>query len=140
MYIDFFNKEFFDSINLHDSIFSGFTFQYEGRQVTLECVNFYEKIKHRFSFLNVIFLEMQGCSFWNGGERVYGQSTLEKCEQLEKLLNVQQQNKELYSNSLLTKGIQYIPLEIELVSGDALLIICEKISYEEIPCNSILET
>ena len=58
MYITYQNKEKADSIYVHDSIFSGFLYNYEKREIVLSCKNTYLKKKFQIVFSNVVYANL----------------------------------------------------------------------------------
>ena len=129
MKINSINKERIEDIYLHDSVYSGYTYDYSRRQIHLSCRNSWTKKQHDFLFENVIYCSMQSCSFWHGGNSMMGISLDEQPIQMAELISIQNEHKDLYKNSFLDRGITYIALRIEINSGDTLLIICECIDY-----------
>ena len=123
------NKKDLDKICVHDGIFTGFEYDYEKRQIRFT-LDLTLKQPINFCLLNVIWLEIQSCSFWHGGMNVMWISIEEKSPQLDQLLLLQEQKKELYAGSYLDKGIEYMTVEIQLNSGDTILAVCEKLECD----------
>ena len=125
------NKKDIEKINVHDSVFSGYVYDYDNKQIRFSCSNNYPLNQcFNFCFYNVIFVEVQGCSFWHGGNNILGIFIEETSAQLDQLYQLQKAKKDLYAGSYLDKGITYITVEIQLNSGDTILIICEKIECD----------
>ena len=59
------NKSIIDELYIHDSIFTGFNYDYINRKVYFVCENPYLNMKFDFKFHNVLLLNMQSCSFWH---------------------------------------------------------------------------
>lgn len=131
MHIDFSNKEKIKDIYIHDSIFEGFSYDYEKRQVELLCTNIHSCTKQKISFYfdNVIFFQMQSCYFFGPGVNVYDIWLDEKPPELDKLMEIQNAKAELYDHSYLTGGIQYLSIRLMINSGDELLVICESVEF-----------
>lgn len=56
---------------------------------------------------------------------------MENSPQMEQLLEIQNSNKNLYEGSYFDKGKNYLSVEMQINSGDTLLIICESIEFLE---------
>lgn len=127
------NSKIIDNIYIHDSIFSGFSYNYKSREIFLECEQRYLNKRFRFLFHNVILCNMQSCSFWHGGNSILDISLEESSSQMNELIEIQNQHKELYKGSYLDQGISYLQIKFEINSGDILFIICESFDLEEEP-------
>ena len=131
MNINFANKNEINNIYVHDSIYEGFTYTYNQRTIEMNCKNFYLHKEFHFQFNNVIFCEMQSCSFWRGGNYILNISLEENSQQLNDLLKLQSQHKDLYKGSYLDREINYLSIRVEINSGDTMLIICENVDFVE---------
>lgn len=125
------NKSIIDELYIHDSIFTGFNYDYINRKVYFVCENPYLNKKFDFKFYNVLLLDMQSCSFWHGGNRILDIFIEESTPQMNELFEIQKQYKELYEGSYLDRKILYLQVKFQINSGDVLLIICEYIEFEE---------
>ena len=133
MIINASNKEIINTraVYIHDSIFTGFIYDYRNRQLDFTCENFYYKVRHTFVFKNVVLINMQSCSFWHSGRNILDMSSKNDSSQLEELIELQNQHQDLFQGSYLDRGIPYIIVEILINSGDTLQIVCESIDYNK---------
>ncbi len=126
------NKEEFDKIYLHDSIFEGFNYNYDDREISFLCKHYYVNKIYNFRFHNVIYSKLQSCFFWGGGNCVYDIYCTETPDEFKKLIHDVQTNKHIYfEHSYLDRGINYVTIEIMINSGDSLIIICESVEVLE---------
>lgn len=127
------NKEMIDELYIHDSVYEGFQYDYDERQVTLVCKNYYLNKTYNFKFLNVIFCKLQSCCFWGcNGFYIHHMELKDDADDLENLMSIKDTKPDWYEHSALDKGIKYICVEFLINSGDTLLIICESIDLTEI--------
>ncbi len=131
MKFDFKNKDKIENLYIHDSIFNGFYYDYEKRQIKFSCKNYFLQKMFYFVFNNVILCNIQSCSFWHGGNNILEIYLKSDNLQMEQLMKTQNSNQELYSGSYLDKGIIYFSVEMQMNSGDTILIICEAIDVLE---------
>lgn len=124
------NQREFSKLCLHDSIYSGFVFDYETQTVKLSCENHLENKRFDFIFQQVVAINAQNCCFWGSSNRIYDVWIDEKPVYFEKLLRIQAQNAERYSLSNLDRGVSYISVAFQLTSGDDVHITCESIIVE----------
>ncbi len=131
MRIDYRNKEEIDKLYLHDSEFEGFCYDYEKRQITLSCDNYFKEFRKRtvFTFHNVIFYSIQSCEFWGKCFRIYEIYLQDDSTEMDQLLKSKLAGD--YKHSYLDKGVEYLPIEIGIISGDILVIICESVDVHE---------
>lgn len=134
MHIDFSNKDKINNINVHDSIFKGFIYDYDNRRIILECkyIDLNKAYSIKFSFNNVIMFFTQSCSFWHGGNNIMDFYLKDNSIQMNELIKRQKENSELYKCSYLDMGIDYLQIGILINSGDELLIAAESIDYEKV--------
>lgn len=137
MRIDHNNKQEVNDMYIHDSKFTGYLYDYDKRQISFSCNNIFLKKKFSFLFQNVIFCEIQSCSFWHGGDSILVISLVDNPPQLKQLMKIQSENQELYKDSYLDKEISYLSVQFEMNSGDILLIICESFDWREEDYNFI---
>ena len=131
MEFKFENRYLLDNINIHDSEFSGYSYDYEKRKAFFSCRNSFMKKAQTFSFQNVILVHLQSCSFWHGGNAIAWMEISDRNEHLDVLLKYQQSNSEKFKDSFLDQGIPYFVVEFVINSGDSLIIVCESVIYEE---------
>ncbi len=129
MKIDWNNRNEINKIYVHDCEFTGYSYDYDKRQISLQCEGNFLNLKHSFLFNNVIFTKMQSCTFWHGGDSIM-YIALEEEETELKILKKIHDEKE-YDLTELDEGISYLSIEMLINSGDMLLIICESVDYEE---------
>ena len=129
------NQQEFSRLCLHDSIYSGFVYDYETQSIMLSCENHCENRCFDLTFRKVVALNAQNCCFWGSSNRIYGAWIDDKPEYFEKLLYIQAENAELFSLSKLDRGVSYVSITIQLISGDEIHITCESIMVE--PKNTI---
>lgn len=132
MLINYSNREETDKIYLHDSEFEGFKYDYENRQITMTCKNYYFKKISYFKFNNVIFSRLQSCGFWGFTLRIYAIYVIETpVEFVQEIANVQEERPDWIKSSYIGDGTEFFAVEIKVISGDAFQIVCESIEYTE---------
>ncbi|MGN1111606.1 MAG: hypothetical protein ACI4RP_00235 [Acutalibacteraceae bacterium] len=132
MEIGYYNRNFLDSeIYLHDSVYEGFNYEYKNRQISLKCINRYINKIFYFTFNNVVLANMQSCLFWGGGNTVYDIEVLDSLEQLDELRKIKESNPVWFEGSELEKNKEFIIVNIMLVSGDELVIVCSTVDFRE---------
>ncbi len=124
------NKSIIDSLYIHDSVFTGFDYDYTNRKIHFKCENSYYK-RFDFKFHNVILCDMQSCSFWHGGNAILDMFIEDTTPQMDELLKIQKEHQELYEDSYLDRGILYLQIKFQMNSGDVLLVICEYLEFDE---------
>lgn len=124
------NREKIDNLYIHDSEFIGYTYSYDTHQILLTCENYFLKKVFYFTFNNVVYHNMQSCSFWGPGNSI---------------LCVYLGDKSLHDIFLpIARGAQndpnpcwefekYIHIVFEINSGDLLNIFCENVDFQEGP-------
>lgn len=127
------NKNIINDLYIHDSIFEGYSYDYENRIITFSCDNHYLKKRFKFKFNNVIFSKLQSCCFWGiNCCYIYDVKLRENTDDFHQLMNIKNTNPDWFKNSYLDKkDIEYITIEFKLNSGDTILIICENIDLEQ---------
>lgn len=130
MIITFENQQEFSKLCLHDSIYSGFVYDYETQMVKMSCENHLESKRIALTFQRVVALNAQSCCFWGASNRIYDVWIDEEPEYFSKLLHIQAENARQYSLSNLDRGVSYISIAIQLISGDVIQITCESIIVE----------
>lgn len=132
MMINYSNREETDKIYLHDSEFEGFKYDYENRQITMTCKNYYFKKIYDFKFNNVVFNRLQSCGFWGFTFRIYAIYVIEIPDDfIREIADVQEERPDWIENSYIGDGTEYFAVEIKVISGDALQIVCESLEYTE---------
>lgn len=132
MMINYSNRVETDKIYLHDSEFEGFKYDYENRQITMTCKNYYFKKIYDFKFNNVVFNRLQSCGFWGFTFRIYAIYVIEIPDDfIRKIADVQEERPDWIENSYIGDGTEYFAVEIKVISGDALQIVCESLEYTE---------
>ena len=129
-------KELLEQIDIHDSEFSGYSYDYENRQIIMRCKNIYASKCLEFIFENVVVSHLQSCVFWGSGYNILWMTVSENHKYLDELNQRQAKNSDNDYGSYLDKGNRYLAIEFTINSGDTLLIICEKVIYKE----EIIET
>lgn len=136
MTVDYNNRQEIDRLYTHDYLFEGFSYDYYERQISLSCTNSYLKKILNFEFCNVIYYKMQSCLFWAPGYNIYDMYTVELPEEfLKQIDEIKNTKPDWYKMSEVGKGTKYIAVEMVVNSGDALLIVCEKIDISECEYN-----
>lgn len=64
------NREQINQLYIHDSEFTGYQYDYDKHQIQLTCENYYLKKTFHFVFHNVVYHNMQSCSFWGSGNSI----------------------------------------------------------------------
>ena len=129
MWFDAKNRTEVDELYIHDSIFVGFSYDYDKRVIYLNCDNYYNlKKQFKFEFHNVIWCGMQSCLFWGGGNSIMDIHLEEPCAKMEELYRI---SDEMRPPSYMDRSISYLPVGFLLNSGDTLLIICEAMKMTE---------
>ena len=90
------------------------------------CKNEMIKKEITIRFSNVICIYMQSCRFWAGGNSIQCMYVADDTYIME-LQSKQNQNQELYSESRLAHGDRFIPVGMEINSGDELVICCKEL-------------
>jgi len=129
MIIDWTNTHLSKEIYTHDSIFSGFHYDYDNRTVLFRLVRWQEGITQCFRLNNVILFNMQSCDFWHGGDRIYDTCCYSEHPFFQQLATVQRENANNFSGSYLDTDTKYIVFALQIVSGDEFLAICENVEY-----------
>ena len=126
------NMKDIEQLGVHDCVFSGFSYDYENRKVDFVLVDPIARIDHVFCFENVIFIDLQSCSFWHGGCNVIDMYVNELPLAQERYWKDEAGKHDWYIGSQLGKGIAYISVGLQLNSGDTLDIISETLCYSKI--------
>jgi hypothetical protein len=131
MVVDFSNIHLSKAFYEHDCMFSGFVYNYDKRTVEFEMVNPSKDIVQLFRLEQVILFQMQGCSFWHGGNSVYHICCYSKHPFLQQLEKIKQENINLIDGSFLDGDQQHIVFELQINSGDVFLAVCKNVSYSK---------
>lgn len=119
-----------DDIYVHDSFFAGFCYNYEEKKISFSCKNNFLKKCFSFDFQNVIFLNVQSCGFWGGGNCVLWIELLENSKYMQELVARANKTNSFEFSALDTKT-RFLEIEIQINSGDAIFIICESLDFLE---------
>lgn len=146
MNINYTNRDEINRLYLHDSIFCGFTYDYEKRQIEFSCKGFELKKRenlqsetddtdmlpriYNFQFNNIVLCDMQSCVFWGKSSRIYGVWVEEQSPKFDELMEIQKANAENYQGSYLDKEIKYFAFILQMISGDILTIVCESVDVD----------
>lgn len=131
MIFDCRNKYDLEKIDIHDSDFAGYSYDYSNRSISLTCDNRFTGKKLHLQFLNVVYCSLQSCSFWHGGNSILWLSVCEDNSALSALYELQKQNSSSFYNSYLDREIDYVISELTINSGDKLQIVFEKLKFTE---------
>lgn len=131
MLINWKNKNTLDMLYVHDSIFSGYVYDYSERTIRLECHNTFLNRLFRFTFHNVVYQNLQSCAFWGAGNSILYITEIDYPEGFVTLMQLQKEKQSLYFDSFLDKGLHFLSVEIQVNSGDILQIVCESIVVNE---------
>lgn len=101
MVYSFDNKDDINKIKIHDCAFYGFEYKQKKSEVEIYCKNEMTKEEIIIRFRSVICIYMQSCRFWAGGNNI-------QC---------------MY----VANGNRFIPVGMEINSGDELVICCEEL-------------
>lgn len=130
MTIDLNNQYAIEDLYLHDSIFQGFCYDYESREISFACYNPHQRTKHSILLKNIVAFNVQSCEFWGAESRIYDIWIDKEPTYFEQLLQLQKLHKQEYEFSCLDKGVSYISVVIQLVSGDEFKFTCQTIEVE----------
>ena len=72
MIINCANCEELSNFYFHDSIFTGFEYDYINHKAFFICKNNYINKKQEVVFNNAVFIISQNCTFWGGGNAILG--------------------------------------------------------------------
>lgn len=132
MRIDYTNKEIIDNeIYVHDSIFEGFLYKSTEKQLLVEFKNDYLEKTFNIQFYNVLILNCEMCEFWGKSPHILNWETSDDENLIKEMKKKQNDNKELYSGSLVDTEKSYVETMIILSSGDTIKIVCEYIEFQE---------
>ena len=125
MVYSFDNKNDINKIRIQDCAFYGFEYKQKKSEVEIYCKIEMIKKEITIRFSDVICIYMQACRFWAGGNSIQCMYVADDTY-ITELQSRQNQNQELYSGSRLAHGDRFIPVGMEINSGDELVICCEK--------------
>ncbi len=123
------NQEKINKLSMHDDYFSGFEYDYDARQINIECKNNDWHQKHFLHFNNVIYCNIQSCLFWGAENYVYDIYLNDDEKYMKELMKLFASNP--MNQNYINDGIKFIQIEIKLCSGDTFLFICESLEFEE---------
>lgn len=133
MRIDFTNKAYIENeAYVHDSYFTGFTYDYEKRQIKMECESFMCKSRFIFQFNNVYGFNMNSCDWWGECNHIFDWEVVreDKTSLTHKLKNFWPEDESNFSR--LTEPEKAVESKFTLASGDTLIISCESIDFTEV--------
>lgn len=128
------NRNEIDNIYIHDSIFKGYSYDYDKREIELYCEYKYAEEKTdemKFIFHNVFMTQLQSCSLWGNGLHVLGvyydpdSFLLREAKQM-----IEEAKNKWGGQTYLDEKMEYLPIVFEMNSGDVLMIACEEFEYE----------
>lgn len=125
MVYSFYNQDDIRGIKIHDCAFYGFEYRQKESEVEVRCKDEMAQEDIVIVFRNVIGIHMQSCRFWAGGNQIQCMYVADD-SYISELQSKQNQNPELYSESRLAEGKRFIPVGMEINSGDELVICCEE--------------
>ena len=128
------NRNEIDDIYIHDSIFKGYFYDYEKREIELYCEYIYseEEIDEiKFVFHNVIMNQLQSCCLWGTGIHVLVVYYDENNILLEEAKQQVEEAKRKWGRVTFIddEKMEYLPIVFEMNSGDILMIVCEEFEY-----------
>lgn len=133
MKFTFKNKKEIQNLYLHDSLFKGFTYDYEERKLSLSIMNEEESGKIVLTFNDILFLKMEAYGLWGKRvERINGIWLEEKSDYMNKAQKLLAEEKEKYPKCYEhAPAINYFQINLQIISGDEISIICESMDWEE---------
>ena len=136
MIIDYTNRELIKDICLNEGIFIGCSYDYTEKELSLairQTISNSQTIMvdkyFTFSFLNVIYLDVQGCELGEESNQIACIYLDEAETKLKALKSELEQNS--FIGFLLDKDIDFFTVGLEMTSGDNITVICESIDYME---------
>lgn len=132
MNINYQNVHLSKSFYMHDSVFSGYNYDYEKQEIRLSLLNKNESVMQHFVLTNVVLSQFQDCAFWGGGNAVYYICCYAEHPFFEQLHQIKAENIRNVEGSRLDEGTRYIVFELQVNSGYIMHAICESVYYEEI--------
>lgn len=120
------NIEEIEGINTHDCYFTGITYDYEEKCVYFSFDDEYIVTSYSVKFCNTIHVSIQACELWGPTDRISSWYTRDTDSFMEQIKKDEYCGKEILDIPL----DQFIGIEIGLISGDTIFMICEKIIIE----------
>ena len=129
------NKEIIDSqIYIHDSIFSGFDYNYKERQLKIVSDNYFLKKTFCIKFYNIIFLNCNFLDMWGGDtDRILDWQMIESSFSFDSVKEDYTVNPTAYIDSKLDDNVIYFSTRFTLTTGSTIETTCEKIEFTEQP-------
>ena len=118
---------------LHDFAFTGFTFDYDNKEIHMSCENIFLKKRCSLCFKEIYYFEGQNCGFWGGGDAIMSIDRIDVAPYIQKLSSLHKmQNviREISFDKL--QGISWF-----LNSGDECVVICKDIMIEMAELNNV---
>ena len=136
MNINYHNIQLSKNLYMHDSIFFGYCYDYDKRTIHLTLLNELKNVIQKIVLNNVIISQLQGCSFWGGGNAIYYVCCYAEHPLFDQLNQIKAENIRNIEGSYLDMGINYIVFELQVNSGDSMCVICESVDYDEVMMNA----
>ena len=131
MIINYENVELIKFPYVHDAVFEGLCYNYYPKKISFSLQNTYINTTVNCILNNVLFFEMQGCSFWGGGNALYYASCYKKHDFLQRIQERVCTETTAHPNWYsISKNTHYIVFELIINSGDTLLVVCESVEFE----------
>lgn len=131
MRIDYKNKDQINQIYVHDSIFEGFIYREEDKNLYINLKNYCINKIFKLLFCNVLIINCELCQFWGESPNILDWEVSENGSIIQNIKKKQKENNKLYSNSLVDLEKSYMEVKITFTSGDIIEIVCEYIEFEE---------
>ena len=135
------NRQDLDSLYFHDCCFEGFIYNYEAHRITMQFTRRgYMDTVFKLTFNSVVYFTMQGCESWGPCQRIYEMWADNTLTELSKLYSDHFIIPDRLEEKLISfidagrkKAPALLPVALQIISGDTLLIICESIDITEYP-------
>ena len=132
MRIDHKNKKIIDKkINIHDSIFEGFSYDEGEKILLLKLKNYCLNKIFKLQFCNILVMNCEMCQFWGQSPNILNWEVSDEEKLIKDIMKKQNNNKELYRYSIVNTEEAYIETIITLTSGDTISTVCEYIEFQE---------
>ena len=132
MKINYHNIQQSRNLYMHDSIFSGYSYDYDKRTIHLTLLNELNNVIQKIVLNNVILSQLQSCSFWGGGNAIYYVCCYAEHALFDQLNQIKVANVHNIGGSYLDMEVNYIVFELQVNSGDSMCVICESVDYDEL--------
>lgn len=122
MIINLKNKEEIDNYYVHDSIIEEYKYNYEKKEIQINMLNYYQKIKHTFIFKEVYYCEIINIDSWGKGSDILDWELIENDSKINDLNKIY----EKYNEKNCFDGLQ-VSSKFTLSSGDSIKIIFREV-------------